>query len=408
MIRADYFIELMNKAGFGLFTGVPCSYLTPFINTVIDLPHIHYIPAANEGDAVAIACGAELGGRRSVVMFQNSGLGNAVSPLTSLTTTFRLPVLLITTWRGQPGGPEDEPQHETMGRITPALLELMGIPWELFPSEETEIGAVLERATKHMRTHQTPYALVMPYGIVEAQERTAAAAVTLPAVGREVLGPVTAEIESEHRTLGSRQQAVFSQDDALRAIQSSVAASDAVLATTGFTGRALYALDDRSNQFYMVGSMGCVSSLGLGLATVQPDRRVVVIDGDGAMLMRMGALATNGYQSPKNMVHIVLDNGVHDSTGAQSTVSSAMDLVQLALACGYTRVLQLSKLDELAGLFQSGHSELTFVHIKTEARQNRKLPRPVITPANVAARFRNWLEESTIRTGFKNGVEQNV
>src|SRR5690606_21303454 len=103
-------------------------------------------PAANEGDAVAIACGAELGGCHGVVMFQNSGLGNAVSPLTSLTPTFRLPVLLITTWRGQPGGPADEPQHAMMGNITPSLLELMGIPWELFPEEEMAVAEVLGRA----------------------------------------------------------------------------------------------------------------------------------------------------------------------------------------------------------------------------------------------------------------------
>jgi phosphonopyruvate decarboxylase len=393
MIRADFFIEAMSKAGFGLFTGVPCSYLTPFINTVIGSPHIHYIPAANEGDAVAIACGAELGGRRAVVMFQNSGLGNAVSPLTSLTSTFRLPVLVITTWRGQPGGPADEPQHETMGRITPALLELMSIPWELFPSEESDIDRVLGRAVTHMQEHGTPYALVMPHGVVQAQDQQSTR--DFPTNHRE------ADSEpycSDHLIPSTCDRASFTQDDVLRTIQLSVAESDAVLATTGFTGRALYALDDRPNQFYMVGSMGCISSLGLGLATVQPDRRVVVVDGDGAMLMRMGALATNGFQSPGNLIHIVLDNGCHDSTGAQFTVSSTMNFMQLALACGYTRAISISTLTDLSEALQASERGLTFVHVKTESRQNRKLPRPVVTPAEVATRFREWLAETSIST----------
>jgi phosphonopyruvate decarboxylase len=390
MIRAEVFIELASKADFGLFTGVPCSYLTPFINTVIGSPHIHYVPAANEGDAVAIACGAELGGRHAVVMFQNSGLGNAVSPLTSLTSTFRLPVLVITTWRGQPEGPEDEPQHETMGRITPSLLELMGIPWELFPSEEADIEAVLSRATQHMQTHQTPYALVMPHGIVKAPEKQGDDSAGEIVRAKSCMDASESLRPSQDRT--GAIEATFSQDDALRTIQSSVDSTDAVLATTGFTGRALYALDDRANQFYMVGSMGCVSSLGLGLATARPDRRVIVLDGDGALLMRMGALATNGFHLPENLIHIVLDNGCHDSTGSQRTVSTCMNMVGLALACGYPRAVTISSLDQLSPLLRDAPRQLTFVHIKTKARENRKLPRPTVSPADVAKRFRAWMQ----------------
>jgi phosphonopyruvate decarboxylase len=417
MIRADFFIDAMSKAGFGLFTGVPCSYLTPFINTVIDTSHIHYVPAANEGDAVAIACGAELGGRRSVVMFQNSGLGNAVSPLTSLTSTFKLPVLVITTWRGQPGGPEDEPQHEMMGQITPSLLELMGIPWELFPSDEANVEAVINRAIQHMDTHRTPYALIMPYGIVQAQEKrsdagptksepmaqaTGVDVATACSIAPEAVNHSSSSLKANSaksktsESSGSEDQLAFSQDEALLAIQASVNASDAVLATTGFTGRALYALDDRANQFYMVGSMGCVSSFGLGLATARPDRRIIVIDGDGALLMRMGALATNGFHLPPNLVHIVLDNGCHDSTGSQSTVASCMNMVQLASACGYPRSVGVSTLEALSRLLQENRRELTFVHVKTIARQNRKLPRPVVSPAEVANRFRAWLVAPSI------------
>jgi phosphonopyruvate decarboxylase len=394
MIRAEFFIELASKAGFGLFTGVPCSYLTPFINTVISSPHIHYVPAANEGDAVAIACGAELGGRHAVVMFQNSGLGNAVSPLTSLTSTFRLPVLVITTWRGQPGGPEDEPQHDTMGQITPALLELMGIPWELFPSDETEIEAVLERAKKHMHTHQTPYALVMPHGIVQASEKPAEDLDASTSRGRAMNGASGSSMVNASREYEVDVTVAFHQDDVLRTVQKSARSTDALLATTGFTGRALYAVDDRANQFYMVGSMGCVSSLGLGLATVRPDRRVIVLDGDGALLMRMGSLATNGYHLPANLVHLVLDNGCHDSTGSQRTVSSCVEMVQLASACGYPRSVRISTLEELSNLLNDSSIQLTFAHIRTRPRDNRKLPRPTISPADVARRFQGWLQST--------------
>jgi phosphonopyruvate decarboxylase len=389
MIRAEVFIDALSKAGFGLFTGVPCSYLTPFINTVIASPHIHYLPAANEGDAVAIACGAELGGQHAVVMFQNSGLGNAVSPLTSLTSTFRLPVLIITTWRGQPSGPEDEPQHETMGQITPALLELMGINWEIFPSDEAQIAPVLARATQHMQSQQTPYALLMPHGVVHAPEKQSA---LLDSSARRSCAART-DASSKSLNNAVHQEKTFHQDEVLRTIQSNVSPTDALLATTGFTGRALYALDDRANQFYMVGSMGCVSSLGLGLATVRPDVRVIVLDGDGALLMRMGALPTIGFHRPTNLLHIVLDNGCHDSTGSQTTVSSCMNMVQLAEACGYPKSIRISTLAELSDLLRGGQPQLTFVHLQTTARHDRKLPRPTITPAAVAERFRRCLQD---------------
>src|SRR5207245_10204493 len=126
-----------------LLSGTPCSYLTPLINRVIGSPETEYVGAANEGDAVAIACGGELGGKPGVVLFQNSGLGNAVNPLTSLTHTFRIPVLVITTWRAEPGGPADEPQHELMGRVTPDLLALMGVPSEAVPADEAALPALL-------------------------------------------------------------------------------------------------------------------------------------------------------------------------------------------------------------------------------------------------------------------------
>src|SRR5260370_27532150 len=168
MIEARPFVEAGRARGFDWYAGVPCSYLTPFINYVLQDASLHYVSAANEGDAVALIAGATLGaraGRRGVSMMQNSGLGNAVSPLTSLTWTFRLPQLLIVTWRAQPGVP-DEPQHALMGPITPKMLETMEIPWELFPSEIDAIGPALDRAMAYMDETGRPYALVMQKGTV--------------------------------------------------------------------------------------------------------------------------------------------------------------------------------------------------------------------------------------------------
>lgn len=377
MIRATEVVQLFRRAGFQLFTGVPCSYLTPLIDTVIDSADIRYVGAANEGEAVAIAVGARLGGKPSVVLFQNSGLGNAVNPLTSLTFPFRQPVLVITTWRGEPGGEHDEPQHELMGEITPRLLELMGIPWELFPDDPVALEAALARATAFMRERRLPYAFVLQKGAIEAA-----------ATGRHR----TPERVLSGRVCGEFGRERLAPDEALGAAVNSLSGSDVAIATTGFTGRALYALGDRPNQLYLVGSMGCASSLALGLALVQPARRVVVLDGDGAALMHLGATAIIGHERPTNLVHVLLDNGVHDSTGAQATVAPAVDLAGVALACGYPDVRRIADAAELTQAVRTARAGPVFLHVRTEPRASRKLPRPEETPAEVAARFVSWMQ----------------
>jgi phosphonopyruvate decarboxylase len=185
--------------------------------------------------------------------------------------------------------------------------------------------------------------------------------------------------------------ATLDPDDALRTVQAAVSDGDAVLATTGYTGRALYALSDRPNQFYMVGSMGCVSSLGLGLAKVQPHRRIVVIDGDGAMLMRLGAVAAIGHERPSNLVHVLLDNGVHDSTGSQATLSPSVDLPTIARACGYPHIVGASTVEDLRVALRAATSGPSLIHVRTTPRSDRRLPRPTLTPEQVAERFRGWL-----------------
>jgi phosphonopyruvate decarboxylase len=382
MIHARAFVETAKQAGFTLYTGVPCSYVKPFINYVIDAPGVAYIGATNEGDAVAIASGADLGGKRSVVMLQNSGLGNAVSPLTSLNAIFRVPILLIVTLRGEPGGPPDEPQHELMGAITTKMLDLMGVAWDWFPREEAQVAAAIERAVTHMTRTNLPFALVMKKDSV-ADHALASRPDVRPAV------TPAANSTTEGQDAGARP----SREEALRAVQRATGPRDVLVATTGYTGRELYACDDRPNQLYVVGSMGCASSVGLGLAWARPDRRVVVLDGDGAALMRMGALATIGYERPPNLVHVLLDNEAHESTGGQATVSHSLDLAGVARACGYPSVERPAGAAELEAALRDARPGLRFLHIKTRPGVPAKLPRPSIAPRDVALRIRHVLAE---------------
>lgn len=379
MIQAETFAHAASDRGFGLWTGVPCSYLTPFINYVIDDQGSRYVAAANEGDAVAIAAGASLGGGRAIAMFQNSGLGNAVNPLTSLTHVFRIPMLLIVTLRGEPGGPADEPQHELMGAITTRMLELMEIPWAYFPTDVADVDAVLDRALEYFARAQRPFALVMRKGSV-ASHGLRSAPQQRPCRG----GVATCACAAPRS----------SRKDCLEAIQANTRSGDLILATTGYAGRELYACEDRPNQFYMVGSMGCIASLGLGLALTRPDRRVFVLDGDGSLLMRMGALSSIGYERPNNLMHIVLDNEQHESTGGQSTLSHSVDFCGIAAATGYPVVEHVKDAQALGERIRAGRNELTFLHLKIRPGVPENLPRPKVTPVEVAARLRQELGES--------------
>ncbi len=375
MIRAADFIGAAGARGFGLYTGVPCSYLTPFINDVIGSPALRYVGAANEGDAVAIAAGAALGSLPAIAMFQNSGLGNAVSPLTSLTHTFRIPILLIVTWRGQPGGSADEPQHELMGEVTPAMLETMRIPWALFPSAAAEVEPAIDLALAHFAKESRPFALVMQKGSVADAK----------------LEPRPPPVPATPAPPVPRPRATHTRRDMLAALQEAATDRDVLIATTGFTGRELFALGDRPNQLYMVGSMGCAVSLALGLAIARPDRRVIAIDGDGAALMRLGAMTTAGFEKPPNLLHVVLDNGLHESTGGQATVSPGVDFCAIAAASGYPAVAATADPRTLGALVSGRKAGLAFLHAPIVPGVPAGLPRPTMTPAEVAARLRESL-----------------
>jgi len=376
MIAAQAFIDEASRAGFDFYTGVPCSYLTPLINGVLSSRDVTYVGATSEGEAVALAAGAWLAGRQTVVMCQNSGLGNAVNPLTSLNAPFRIPTLLITTWRGRPGEP-DEPQHEVMGQITSDLLTLMGLPHTRFPSEIALVSPHIASAAAAMEASGMPYAFVMAKGDV------AEADLDQPdpqprAQGQR--GDFTGHGARPTRAAALERFLALTNDET------------AVIATTGKCGRELFTLSDRDQHLYQVGSMGGASGMALGVALNSP-KRVVVLDGDGAALMKLGALATIGAQAPDNLVHIVLDNGVHDSTGGQATVSSSVDFAGVALACGYRYA---AVCDDLAGFEQAWKAANleggpAMIHLRIEPGSLQKLGRPTIRPDAVARRFKAFL-----------------
>lgn len=378
MITAADFFAAAARHGFDFYTGVPCSFLTPLINGVLSRPSLAYVGAASEGEAVAIASGAWLAGRKTVVMCQNSGLGNAVNPLTSLNAPFRIPTLLITTWRGQPGI-KDEPQHVLMGRITQKLLSVIEVEHEAFPKTAEALPAAFQRATARMAETDLPFAFVMEQGDVRDDGL---------------------ELQPPRRTQPGKRDDLTMPGDlpsrvaVLERFLALVDPAAAVIATTGKCGRELFTLSDRKQHLYQVGSLGCASGMGLGVA-LNASRPVVVLDGDGAALMKLGSFATIGAYAPAGLIHVLLDNGVHDLTGGQPTVSSSVDFAAVALACGYRYAVSCDTLDGFAAAYRAAAAgpKPALIHARIAPGSMSKLGRPTIAPEDVARRFKAFLAE---------------
>jgi phosphonopyruvate decarboxylase len=376
MMNTRMFGEELQKLGFTFFSGVPCSFLKSLINYAIN--ECEYVAAANEGDAVAIASGAYMGGKKPVVLMQNSGLTNAASPLTSLNYPFRIPLLGFVSLRGEPGIP-DEPQHELTGRITTQLLDLMQVQWQYLSNDLEEAKHQLLQADQHF-AHNRPFFFVVKKGTFDT----------------EVLRKQQSSSHwSQIKVQGNAENQMPSRHEALAVINAVKDCKTVQLATTGKTGRELYEIEDAGNNLYMVGSMGCISSFGLGLALTQTNKDIVVIDGDGSLLMRMGSLATNAYYNPPNMIHILLDNNAHESTGGQSTVSHNIDFVNLAASCGYTKSLYVHNLEELESNLKEWKKTkgLTFLYMKISKNSKEQVGRPHIKPYEVKERLQRFLNK---------------
>lgn len=384
MINAQEFLAACLARDAGFFTGTPCSYMKPFMNAVINHTGLTFRDATNEGDAVALAAGAYIAtGRPTVVMFQNSGLGNAVNALTSLNVPFRIPALLIITHRAQPGGVPDEPQHQFMGEVTIPLLEALRIPWAHFPQTVEEIAPTLDRAFAYLHEHSLPYAIVMPYGAVER---------TPLLVARE-RAPIGSRELTFREDLPRRYDERPTRNETLRAVLAAKRPDDVVITTTGYTTRELSSIEDASNHLYVVGSMGSASAFALGLALHQPKRRVWMLDGDGAALMHLGNLASIGSFAPRNFFHLLLDNEAHDSTGGQATVSRGVSFAAIAQACGYARAFGTDSLAELERLMSAHETDSgpTLVHFRTKIGTLPNLGVPQVKPPAVKLRMMRHL-----------------
>lgn len=370
MIKTREFGEELKKLGFEFYSGVPCSFLKNLINYAIN--DCEYVMAANEGDAVAIASGAFLGGKKSVLLMQNSGLMNAVSPLVSLNYIFKIPVLGFVSFRGETGVP-DEPQHELTGQITTQLLDLMRIKWEYLSYDLEEAMHQLVQANLYIENNES-FFLVVKKAIFEEQ-----------VLQKKELPLSLNKMKIEKKSVDQ----LPSRNDVLNTINSLKDSQTVQLATTGKTGRELYEIEDAHNNLYMVGSMGCVSSLGLGLAMVQKDKDIVVIDGDGSLIMRMGSLTTNGNYSPPNMLHILLDNNTYDSTGGQTTVSHNMNFVEIADSSGYKTSIYIHNLAELESAIKKWKKTkgLTFLYMRIAKGSKQPLGRPKIKPYEIKERL---------------------
>lgn len=381
MIEAASFIEPLRERGYSQYAGVPCSFLTPFINYVIDDPTLDYVGATSEGEAVAINLGAYLAGRQTVTMCQNSGLGNMVNPLTSLNEPFRIPTLLISTWRGQPGV-KDEPQHVQMGQIMHRLLDTLEIPWLPFPTSADAIAGTIAEAEDAIKRTRRPFALVMAKDSV-APHTLAGRAQPARAEGQRRDGPAAPMAER------------LTRSEALAIILEELRGDEAIIATTGKTGRELFTIADRPNHVYVVGGMGTASAIGLGVAHAAPHQPVVVLDGDGAALMKLGNMATIGAYAPANLLQIVLDNEAHDSTGGQATVSSLVRFTDIALAANYRNAHFATRPDDLRASVRELRERPgpSLLHVKIRPGSPKELGRPTIKPHEVTERFMGFLRQ---------------
>jgi len=380
MIQSEDFISACISRGYTFFTGVPCSFLKPLINYVIQNPDVDYIASSSEGEAVGIAAGAYLAGRKAVVMCQNSGLGNMVNPLTSLNFPFRIPLFLIVTLRGEPGL-RDEPQHELMGQITGELLETLHIQWDFFPDVTEKIGMVLERAENEIAKTGLSFAFIMkkgsvgemnlPYGFIENNQFLA-----------QPVGEFRCKLENR-----------MSRAESIKIIREILDADDAIITTNGKIGRELFTLGDTKNQLYVVGSMGCAAGIGFGIQHIKPNQRVVVLDGDGAVLMKMGTLATIGSNKPARFIHIILDNEAYESTGGQRSVSSTVDFCHIAVACGYRQCYRADTKHDLAHAVYAVKENQgpSLIHVKVSSGSDPSLGRPTLEPFQVKDRFMKFL-----------------
>ncbi len=367
-------LDILESAGIREAAGVPDSLLADF--TAVAESRLcpgRFTVCANEGLAVSYAAARQMAtGHPALVFLQNSGLGNAVNPLMSLThaAVYRIPVFLLIGWRGQPGT-KDEPQHRSQGEATLPLLRDIGVPAEVLEGATlADEEAAVHRLLATLAMTGSPVALVVPKGALACDGPRPA----LPA--------------------NPRANAPLSREEAIRVIVETLPPETRIVATTGMISRELYAWREAKGQghsrdFLTVGSMGHASTLALGLAQERPDVPFVCLDGDGALLMHAGALALLARRNPPNLTHVVLDNASHDTVGGIPTASEHVAIPALARSFGYPHAAQTDTAEGIRAFWEARprHPGLAMLVVSVRPGPRGDLPRPKQTPVKAKEAF---------------------
>ncbi|GAA0077882.1 phosphonopyruvate decarboxylase [Clostridium sp. CTA-5] len=372
---SSFYYELISK-NMNFFSGVPDSLLKDFCAYIKDNVQDKFnIIAANEGNAIALSAGYHLAtGNIGVVYMQNSGLGNAINPLASLTDklVYSIPMMLIIGWRGEPEK-KDEPQHKKQGLITIELLEVLNIKYDVLSknTNNQDMKDILTKAYMYMNEYKEPYALVIKKGTFN---------------------------EYNSKKIEEKENFEMSREEAIEIFIDNIKDNSVIVSTTGMASRELFELREKRKEkhdkdFLTVGSMGHASQIALGIALGKKDREVYCIDGDGALIMHLGGIAIIGNKGPANFKHIVINNGAHDSVGGQKTVGLEINTLEIAKACGYKEYYSCSnKKDLLFYLKKIKDVEgPILLEIKVKKGARKDLGRPTITPIKNKELFMNYL-----------------
>lgn len=371
---------LLEAQGYDFFSGVPCSMIESLIATLETHPRLPYVPAVREDVAVGLAAGAWLAGRRPMVLMQNSGLGTSMNALVSLSLMYRLPALLLVTWRGHAG--KDAPEHLLMGEISPSLLQMIRIPHRILSAKTIADDVAWGRAESERLSQ--PVALLLPPGVLDPGSHA-------PGARALEAAPIVPRASLDQPIPSPR----ISRFEALSAAVAPLRAEPVVHAN-GYICRESFAVKDRLENFYMIGSMGMASAIGLGVALSVPDRPAVVFDGDGNLLMSLGILPmigggpVMGRGRPANLVHVVFDNALYGSTGNQASPSRAVGLHHIARAAGYERATAVAGADEIraavATALAGGGPSFILARVTGEEQPAPRIPYP---PEEIRDRFRS-------------------
>ena len=376
MLSPKFFVETLQTYSMDFFTGVPdsllknmCAYITDHIESQ------NNIIAVNEGTALGLAAGYYIAtGCIPIVYMQNSGIGNTVNPLLSLTdkVVYNIPVLLLIGWRGEPGI-KDEPQHIKQGMITIPLLDTLGIKNQILNKDPNMAKSQINDAIEYMRMTKEAFAFVIQKDTFEEYK------------------------------LQNTEDSKFDLDreEAIKIVCNSLDKGSVIVSTTGMISRELFeyreSIDaNHETDFLTVGSMGHASQIALGKALRRKNKKVYCFDGDGAVLMHMGALTTIGTSRAVNYIHIVFNNGAHDSVGGQPTVGLKVNLSKIASACGYNNVISVDSkatLKESLDRFKSINGPV-LLEVKVRKGARKDLGRPTLTPVKNKELLMNFLEEA--------------